>query len=96
VYTRIAKLVLERVAEDAAKGDYRAIALLPTVDRRLVKQTVMTCVYGVTYIGARLQIQSRLREKGWEYGDDLTYRAACYGATVRFRIRVANSLPCPS
>ena len=33
------------------------------VDRKLVKQTVMTSVYGVTFRGARDQIENRLREK---------------------------------
>eukprot|EP00955_Chlamydomonas_euryale_P014986 160778-Chlamydomonas_euryale.AAC.1 len=35
------------------------------VDRKLVKQTVMTIVYGVTEIGAGMQIGNRLRERGW-------------------------------
>lgn len=33
------------------------------IDRKVVKQTVMTSVYGVTFIGARKQIQARLMEK---------------------------------
>lgn len=33
------------------------------VDRRVIKQTVMTSVYGVTMIGARNQIASKLKEK---------------------------------
>eukprot|EP00884_Botryococcus_braunii_P018634 jgi/Botrbrau1/5454/Bobra.27_1s0005.1 len=82
VYSRIAKLVFEIVARDAESGDPRAIALLPAVDRKLVKQTVMTCVYGVTYVGARIQIQNRLRERGWDYDDRVTYTCACYGAHV--------------
>ncbi len=35
------------------------------VDRKLVKQTVMTSVYGVTAVGAREQISARLSERGW-------------------------------
>lgn len=31
--------------------------------RKVVKQTVMTSVYGVTFIGARQQIENRLKEK---------------------------------
>ena len=63
-----------RLAEDAAaatlEGDAGAAArtaaarfLLGRVDRRVIKQTVMTSVYGVTYIGAREQVLARLREK---------------------------------
>lgn len=33
------------------------------IDRKVVKQTVMTSVYDVTCIGARKQIQARLEEK---------------------------------
>eukprot|EP01138_Halocafeteria_seosinensis_P012841 gb/GECG01013117.1/.p1 GENE.gb/GECG01013117.1/~~gb/GECG01013117.1/.p1 ORF type:complete len:1066 (+),score=121.31 gb/GECG01013117.1/:1-3198(+) len=33
------------------------------VDRKVVKQTVMTSVYGVTFIGAREQIRARLEER---------------------------------
>jgi DNA-directed RNA polymerase len=51
------------------------------VDRKLVKQTVMTSVYGVTFIGARNQIMSRLKERG--LGDEQEmFRAACYAAKV--------------
>eukprot|EP00957_Ditylum_brightwellii_P006029 456829-Ditylum_brightwellii.AAC.1 len=33
------------------------------IDRGVVKRTVMTSVYGVTYIGARTQIQEKIEEK---------------------------------
>ncbi|GES80410.1 DNA/RNA polymerase [Rhizophagus clarus] len=36
--------------------------LLGKISRKVVKQPVMTSVYGVTFIGARLQIESRLKE----------------------------------
>ena len=58
------------VQADAQAGRSEAVKLLArnngTVDRKLVKQTVMTSVYGVTFIGARLQIASRLEERGWD------------------------------
>ena len=38
-----------------------AIAVKDMVDRKVVKQTVMTSVYGVTYIGAREQVGSFVR-----------------------------------
>lgn len=37
--------------------------LTGSVDRKVVKQTVMTSVYGVTFVGARQQILNRLKEK---------------------------------
>lgn len=39
-----------------------AQALEGFVSRKVVKQTVMTVVYGVTRYGGRLQIEKRLRE----------------------------------
>ncbi|MCH97212.1 DNA-directed RNA polymerase 2B chloroplastic/mitochondrial-like, partial [Trifolium medium] len=52
------------------------------VDRKLVKQTVMTSVYGVTYIGAREQIKRRLKERGAIADDSELFGAACYAAKV--------------
>ena len=52
------------------------------VDRKLVKQTVMTSVYGVTYVGARDQIKRRLQEKGLITDDKMLFSAACYAAKV--------------
>lgn len=47
-----------------------------------VKQTVMTSVYGVTFIGARQQISNRLKDKGWTH-DNTIFRVSNYGARVR-------------
>ena len=51
MYTEVANLVKEAAAKDAANGNDVAARLLPHFDRSLVKQTVMTSVYGVTMIG---------------------------------------------
>ncbi|XP_023546565.1 DNA-directed RNA polymerase 3, chloroplastic-like [Cucurbita pepo subsp. pepo] len=56
--------------------------LIDQVDRKLVKQTVMTSVYGVTFVGAREQIKKRLGEKGLISDDRLLFQAACYAAKV--------------
>ena len=55
VYSGVADLVREQVRADAEAGNPQAAFILPLVDRKLVKQTVMTSVYGVTFIGARQQ-----------------------------------------
>ena len=47
-----------------------------------MKQTVMTSVYGVTYIGARNQIKKRLKERGAIADDDELFRCSCYAAKV--------------
>lgn len=49
---------VQHIAEaDAEKGLLEAQALLGNINRKLVKQTVMTSVYGVTNVGARDQIK---------------------------------------
>lgn len=58
------------------------------MDRKLVKQTVMTSVYGVTYVGAREQIKRRLEEKGLITDDRLLFGASCYAAKVKNIITV--------
>lgn len=52
------------------------------MDRKLVKQTVMTSVYGVTYIGARDQIKKRLKERDGIADDEELFAASCYAAKV--------------
>lgn len=52
------------------------------MDRKLVKQTVMTSVYGVTYIGARDQIKRRLKERSVIADDVELFGASCYAAKV--------------
>lgn len=56
------------------------------VDRKLVKQTVMTSVYGVTYIGARDQIKKRLKERA-TLPDEQVFGASCYAARVRTQVK---------
>ncbi|KAK4479843.1 hypothetical protein RD792_015386 [Penstemon davidsonii] len=86
VYSGIAARVLEIMKRDAAKDPatdpnvMRARLLINQVDRKLVKQTVMTSVYGVTYIGARDQIKRRLKERGAIEDDTELFAAACYAA----------------
>lgn len=53
------------------------------MDRKLVKQTVMTSVYGVTYIGARDQIKRRLKERCAFADDEEMFAASCYAAKVK-------------
>ncbi|KAI9126635.1 hypothetical protein K1719_002231 [Acacia pycnantha] len=57
-----------------------ARSLIIQVDRKLVKQTVMTSVYGVTYIGARDQIKRTLKERNAIADDSEMFAAASYAA----------------
>lgn len=60
VYTGVAELVKAEVIQDAEAGDTLAKELDGRITRKIVKQTVMTNVYGVTFVGARLQVRKQL------------------------------------
>ncbi|KAI5849215.1 hypothetical protein BZA05DRAFT_402593 [Tricharina praecox] len=60
VYTGVAELVKAQVAKDMALGDPIATLLHGHITRKVVKQSVMTNVYGVTFVGAREQIRKQL------------------------------------
>ncbi|KAJ2699031.1 DNA-directed RNA polymerase, partial [Coemansia spiralis] len=62
VYSGILRVVERLIEEDARAGISQAVALRGKLTRKIVKQTVMTNVYGVTLIGAKEQIAARLRE----------------------------------
>ncbi|KAJ0862263.1 putative DNA-directed RNA polymerase [Helianthus annuus] len=86
VYSGIASRVIEIMRRDA-EGDpstdqnaKHARLLVDQVDRKLVKQTVMTSVYGVTYIGARDQIKRRLKERCAIEDEAVLFAASCYAA----------------
>ncbi|RVX06293.1 DNA-directed RNA polymerase 1, mitochondrial [Vitis vinifera] len=86
VYSGIAARVLDIMQRDAQKDPatepnaLRARLLISQVDRKLVKQTVMTSVYGVTYIGARDQIKRRLKERCAIADEGEVFSASCYAA----------------
>ncbi|KAJ8492833.1 hypothetical protein OPV22_014554 [Ensete ventricosum] len=86
VYSGIAARVLDIMRRDSQKDpaeDPNALLarlIVDQVDRKLVKQTVMTSVYGVTYIGAREQIKKRLKERGVAADDRELFSASCYAA----------------
>jgi len=72
----------------AIKNNEAAKLINGLIDRGVVKRTVMTSVYGVTYVGARQQIQEKIEEKLKDKGHDIdelereVFRAAGYLATV--------------
>ncbi|KAF8074247.1 hypothetical protein N665_1117s0003 [Sinapis alba] len=91
VYADIAARVLNIMRQDAEEDPETfpnatyAKLMLDQVDRKLVKQTVMTSVYGVTYSGARDQIKKRLKERGAFADDSQNFHAACYAARVTLK-----------
>lgn len=66
VYTKVLEIVLEKIKNEKDPKDIKLAQLLikeNCVNRKVVKQTVMTSVYGVTLMGARDQIKKQLAEK---------------------------------
>lgn len=77
VYNVVAGLVEEERRKDAENGKEVALLLEGHITRKVVKQTVMTYVYGVTPYGARLQVQKRLKEVE-TFPQNMTSSAAAY------------------
>jgi DNA-directed RNA polymerase len=77
VYSDVAALVERERLKDAANGHEIAKRLEGFVNRKVVKQTVMTYVYGVTRFGAKLQIYKRLKETE-VFPKNLAFSAAIY------------------
>ncbi|KAK3583385.1 hypothetical protein CHS0354_040349 [Potamilus streckersoni] len=64
VYSDVVQLVEEERKKDAADGNHIAQILEGYVERKIIKQTIMTTVYGVTKHGALLQILRQLKDLG--------------------------------
>ncbi|KAK7418956.1 DNA-directed RNA polymerase [Neonectria punicea] len=60
VYSAVANLVKESIAKDAAANNRLAEIVTGKITRKVVKQTVMTNVYGVTFAGAKSQVCKQL------------------------------------
>eukprot|EP01129_Flabellula_baltica_P012115 TRINITY_DN5418_c0_g1_i1.p1 TRINITY_DN5418_c0_g1~~TRINITY_DN5418_c0_g1_i1.p1 ORF type:complete len:915 (-),score=191.24 TRINITY_DN5418_c0_g1_i1:1274-4018(-) len=84
VYSDVLALVRMRVETDAANGVEIAIKLKDRLHRKIIKQTVMTNVYGVTFVGARKQIANALRDKYPEMDDEDVLAGSKYLAHKTF------------
>ncbi|MCJ1378551.1 DNA-directed RNA polymerase [Xylographa soralifera] len=62
IYTAVAELVKNDIAKEAAEGNEMAKLLEGKISRKVVKPTVMTNVYGVTFQGAKRQVASQIRD----------------------------------
>ncbi|EPQ55698.1 DNA/RNA polymerase [Gloeophyllum trabeum ATCC 11539] len=76
VYTYVADMVEKSLQEEKDTEKYAAL-LAGKVSRKVVKQTVMTTVYGVTFVGAREQIEKQLKDKG-ELPEEECWPASAY------------------
>ena len=82
VYTHVGKMVQEKVVADSNNPDspHYIIAniLKSEIKRKTIKQTVMTSVYGVTFIGARNQIHRQLKDQKVFTDLEEEYKASIY------------------
>lgn len=60
IYTRVVEIANRVVEGDKLAGNEIALLIKEPLTRKIVKQTVMTTVYGVTFVGARDQIGKQL------------------------------------
>ncbi|KAI9430871.1 DNA/RNA polymerase [Lactarius indigo] len=91
VYTYVANMVEKRMREDLEQNPENQYAkmLVGKIARKVVKQTVMTTVYGVTFVGAREQIERQLKDRG-DVPLEECYSAAAYLAK---QVRISCSFP---
>ncbi|XP_023015576.2 mitochondrial RNA polymerase [Leptinotarsa decemlineata] len=83
VYSTVVNLVEEQRAEDAEDGHEIAKILEGFIKRKVIKQTVMTTVYGVTKYGAKLQIIRQLKDIP-EFPKQLIWPASTYLTALTF------------
>ncbi|XP_023247852.1 DNA-directed RNA polymerase, mitochondrial isoform X2 [Copidosoma floridanum] len=88
VYSSVAAMVDERRQEDAKNPscpyNETANVLEGFIKRKVIKQTVMTTVYGVTRYGARLQIARQLKDMD-DFPDKHVWKASMYLVTKTFQ-----------
>lgn len=77
VYSVVATMVDEYRKRDVKAGNEVAKALEGYVTRKVIKQTVMTTVYGVTKFGGRLQIARQLSDLK-EFNQDYIWSGSLY------------------
>ncbi|CAG8961662.1 hypothetical protein HYFRA_00006199 [Hymenoscyphus fraxineus] len=71
VYSAVAELVQKDISKDAQnRNPPHAAQLDGKITRKTVKQTVMTNVYGVTYVGAKSQVKKQLLASQPDLGTD--------------------------
>lgn len=71
--------------DETEEGKKIVDSLRGKVTRKVIKQTVMTSVYGVTFIGARKQIQRQLKDKRIFDTNGELYAASRYMAKITIK-----------
>ncbi|WVQ76764.1 hypothetical protein IAR50_006438 [Cryptococcus sp. DSM 104548] len=82
IYTGVVDIVNRVIDEDKKAGHPVACLIKEALGRKVVKQTVMTTVYGVTFVGARDQIAKQLQARGDVSQDDIFAVSSYIAKTV--------------
>lgn len=86
IYNTIADMVRKEIVAEAAQGDELAKLVQHSITRKVVKQTVMTNVYGVTFVGASRQVRRQLDDSGIRFpGRDMMFAAGIMIAKKIFK-----------
>ncbi|OQD76628.1 hypothetical protein PENDEC_c004G05968 [Penicillium decumbens] len=84
VYTGVSEFVKKAVEREAAEGIEIAEILTGKITRKIVKQTVMTNVYGVTFMGAMRQVRKQINDHYPELDSETKKDASLYIARKIF------------
>jgi DNA-directed RNA polymerase len=84
VYTGVSEFVKKDVEREAAEGVEIAKILEGKITRKIVKQTVMTNVYGVTFMGAMRQVRKQINDHYPELPSETRKNASLYIARKIF------------
>jgi DNA-directed RNA polymerase len=82
VYGTVSNAARPQIIKQANDGVPEAEIIADHLDRELVKQTTMTSVYGVTMVGARQQILSKLKKLNLDQDEDAIYKTSIYLSTI--------------
>lgn len=72
IYTAVAEMVRAEVVAEAAQGNELAKVVESKLTRKVVKPTVMTNVYGVTFNGAKAQVRRALEDSSTDFPSTVT------------------------
>ncbi|BFZ24798.1 hypothetical protein BsWGS_27837 [Bradybaena similaris] len=83
VYSDVVDMVEKTRQRHAEEGNETAQSLAGFIKRKVIKQTIMTTVYGVTKYGAKQQIYRQLKDIP-EIPEDLAWKASLYLTETTF------------
>ncbi len=85
----VIRMINEEIESGEEHPNIELVRKLPqNIRRKTIKQTVMTSVYGVTFIGAKRQIQRQIKDQNF-ISDEHMEQAGAYVAKVTLRA-IAN------